>query len=257
MQSDLRPVIGVTACARPEGVGNSARLLYSVVEKYISTIVIFGGTPVIVPPVPESAALLNRLDGLLLTGSASNIDPRYYEGPADESADPAARRDPQRDDVILPLIPQAIDAGLPLLGLCRGLQEINVALGGSLTPAVHRLPGRLDHRGRPDRDANQRYDVAHRVRLTPGGLLQRLAGSDYVMVNSLHGEAIDRLASDLVVEAVADDATIEAVRLNAATSFVLGVQWHPEHPIARSWPLSKAIFARFIGAAIDRASARD
>ncbi len=249
----LRPLIGVTACTRLEGTGNSPRLLYSVVEKYISAVVTFGGTPVIVPPLPESAALLSRLDGLLLTGSASNIDPRHYDGPADHTA----LRDPQRDDLVLPLIPQAIDADIPLLGLCRGLQEINVALGGSLTPAVHRLPGRLDHRARTDLDDNQRYDVAHQVRLTPGGLLQRLAGSDHAVVNSLHGEAIDRLAPDLVVEAVADDATIEAARLNTASSFVLGVQWHPEHPVARSWPLSKAIFATFIGAAIDRAAARD
>ena len=126
-----------------------------------------------------------------------------------------------------------------------------------MTPAVHRLPGRIDHRARSDLDDDQRYDVAHQVRLTPGGLLRRLAGSDHAVVNSLHGEAIDRLAPGLVVEAVADDATIEAVRLNTATSFVLGVQWHPEHPVARSWPLSKAIFAAFIGAAIDRAAVRD
>jgi len=248
-----RPLIGVTACARLDPTSDHPRLSYRVVEKYISAVVLFGGTPVIVPPIPESTALLGRLDGLLLTGSASNIDPKHYNGPAD----PAAVRDSHRDNLVLPLIPRVIDAGIPLLGLCRGHQEINVALGGSLTAAVHRLPGRIDHRAHPDLDDDQQYGTAHPVRLTPGGLLQRLAASDHAVVNSLHGEAIDRLAPGLIVEAVADDATIEAVRLNTATQFVLGVQWHPEHPVARNWPLSKAIFTTFIAAAIDHARMRN
>ncbi len=248
----VRPLIGVTACARLDPASDHPRLLYTVVEKYISVVVMSGGTPVIIPPIPESATLLRRLDGLLLTGSASNIDPQHYNGPAD----PAALRDLHRDNLVLPLIPRAIDAGIPLLGLCRGHQEINVALGGSLTAAVHRSPGRIDHRARPDLDESQRYDAVHPVRLTPGGLLQRLAASDHAVVNSLHGEAIDRLASGLIVEAIADDTTIEAVRLDTPTQFVLGVQWHPEHPVARSWPLSKAIFATFIAAAISYGQTR-
>lgn len=252
MTAVVRPLIGVTACARLDPASDHPRLIYSAVEKYISAVVLFGGTPVIVPPIPESLALLGRLDGLLLTGSASNIDPQHYNGPADLTA----LRDSYRDSLILPLIPRAIDAGIPLLGLCRGHQEINVALGGSLTTAVHRLPGRIDHRARLDLDDHQRYDTAHPVRLTPGGLLQRLAASDHAVVNSLHGEAIDRLAPGLIVEAVADDTTIEAVRLNTAAPFVLGVQWHPEHPVARNWPLSKAIFAAFIAAAVNHAQKR-
>lgn len=253
MTDSVKPLIGVTACARRDSSSDHSRVSYGVVEKYISAVALFGGTPVIVPPILESMALLSQLGGLLLTGSASNIDPQHYNGPENLEV----LRDPYRDNLVLPLIPRAIDAGIPVLGLCRGHQEINVALGGSLTPSVHRLPGRIDHRVPPDRDGDQRYDTAHPVRLTAGGLLQRLVASDQAVVNSLHSEAIDRLAPGLVVEATADDTTIEAVRLNTANQFVLGVQWHPEHPVARNWPLSKAIFTTFITAALTYARGRN
>lgn len=179
--------------------------------------------PVLIPPEGEAmVALLDRLDGIMFNGSPSNVAPMRYG--ADFDATPDAH-DPERDATTLPLIRAALERGLPILCICRGLQELNVALGGTLTQEVHNLPGRMDHRaGEGTRE--QLFAVKHEVTLS--GTLARISGAETIAVNSLHGQAIDQLAEGLVVEALAPDGTIEAVRVVGAKNFAIGVQWHPE-----------------------------
>ena len=179
------------------------------------------------------ACLLDRLDGLLLTGSPSNVHPSQYGG---EPSHPETLHDPERDATTLPLIREAVRRDLPILAICRGIQELNVALGGTLHQRVHELPGRLNHRSRKD-SPDGPYGPAHSVALTPGGLLASLAGTNEMMVNSLHSQGIDRPGPMLRVEAVAPDGQIEAVSLPEAR-FVVGVQWHPEYKALEN-PFSK------------------
>ncbi len=180
-----------------------------------------GAVPVLIPPVGEAAlAILDRVDGLLLSGSPSNVDPSRY-GAADETPD---HHDMARDGTTLPLIRAALSRGMPILAICRGIQELNVALGGSLHQQVHFVPGREDHRGGPGPNTKA-FAPKHDIALS--GELARLLGHDRIRVNSVHGQAIDRVADTLAVEAVAPDGTIEAVRVQGAI-FALGVQWHPE-----------------------------
>ncbi|HQT46568.1 MAG TPA: gamma-glutamyl-gamma-aminobutyrate hydrolase family protein [Acidocella sp.] len=179
--------------------------------------------PVLIPPEGEAmVALLDRLDGIMFNGSPSNVAPMRYG--ADFDATPDAH-DPERDATTLPLIRAALGRGLPILCICRGLQELNVALGGTLTQEVHNLSGRMDHRaGEGTRE--QLFAVKHEVTLS--GMLARISGAETIAVNSLHGQAIDQLAEGLVVEALAPDGTIEAIRVADAKRFAIGVQWHPE-----------------------------
>jgi len=187
--------------------------------------------------------LAGRLDGLLLTGSPSNVEPHRYGGAPSR---PGTAHDPLRDATTLPLIDAALADGLPLFALCRGHQELNVALGGTLHQTLHELDGKADHRSDKAAPYDERYRERHPVTLTPGGVLHGLAGgAGRVMVNSLHAQAIDRLADRLAVEAVSDDGVIEAASVRGAEAFALSVQWHPEHPIALEWPLSRAMFAAF------------
>jgi putative glutamine amidotransferase len=182
--------------------------------------------------------LLDDLAGLLVPGSPSNVHPIHYEGGDSETPD---FHDMERDHTTLPLIRAAIAAGIPVLAICRGIQELNVALGGSLFQRVHVRPGMSDHRGGPG-PHDTRYGPKHPIAVT--GSLARIVGSDTIQVNSLHGQAIDRLGKGLVVEALAPDGTIEAVAMPSAPGWVLGVQWHPEWAFASN-PHSVAIFAAF------------
>ena len=194
--------------------------------------------PVLIPPVGEVAlAVLDRLDGLLLSGSPSNVEPARYGAEEDETPD---LHDPARDATTLPLIREALRRDMPLLAICRGIQELNVALGGSLHQRVHLLPGRLDHRGGPG-PHSRTYAPKHEVALS--GELARLLGHGRIRVNSVHGQAINRLADGLAVEAVAPDGTTEAVRVQGA-AFAFGVQWHPEWEYA-SDTNSVALFRAF------------
>ncbi len=188
--------------------------------------------------------MLARVDGLLFTGSPSNVAPSRYGA----TARPGTALDEARDATTLPLFAAAIAAGKPLLAICRGFQELNVALGGTLHQHVHEIAGRLDHREPRDVPLDMEYAPAHAIAITLGGVLSRLSGLSQAKVNSLHHQGIDRLAPGLSVEAVAPDGQIEAVSLPGARAFVLGVQWHPEWAFARD-PLSSAIFAEF-GAAL-------
>ena len=202
-----------------------------------------GAMPLIIPSTDASldlADILSTVDGLLVTGAPSNVAPTHYGA----TARPGTELDEIRDATTLPLLRAAIAAAKPVLAICRGFQELNVALGGSLYQHVHEIPGRLDHREPQNVSREAEYAPAHSVNISPDGLLARLSGMTQAMVNSLHGQGVDRLAPGLKVEAHAPDGQIEAVSLPAAKAFLLGVQWHPEWAFADD-PLSRAIFSGF------------
>ena len=213
--------------------------------------------PIVLPALADRIDLERfaaRIDGLLLTGARANIEPHHYGGapfPDDEFIDPA------RDDTVLPLVRACVDAEVPVFGICRGIQELNVALGGSLHYRVHQVPGMADHR-MPQRDdvtVEEIFEPRHPVRLGEGGSFERLAGRSEVMVNSLHGQGIDRLAPCLEVEARSPDGLVEGVRLREDPTFTVGVQWHAEWR-PEEHALSRALFREFGDAARARARRR-
>ena len=198
-----------------------------------------GALPVLIPPLGEQMlGLLDDLAGLLVPGSPSNVHPSHYEGGESETPD---FHDLERDHTTLPLIRAAIARGIPVLAICRGIQELNVALGGSLIQRVHAQPGRHDHRGGP---GPHETATARSIPIAVTGSLARIVGADTIQVNSLHGQAIDRLGDGLVVEARAPDGTIEAVAMPSAPGWLLGVQWHPGMGV-RHQPAQCCYFRRF------------
>jgi len=202
-----------------------------------------GAMPLIIPSTDrplDTAAILSMVDGLLFTGAPSNVAPSQYGA----GARPGTELDEIRDATTLPLLRAATQAGMPLLAICRGFQELNVALGGSLHQHLHELPGRLDHREPQNASRDAEYAQAHPVTFAQDGVLARLSGLRQAMVNSLHHQGVDRLAPGLQAEALAPDGQIEAVSHSGAKAFLLGVQWHPECRFAED-PLSCAIFAGF------------
>ena len=214
-----------------------------------------GGLPFLIPALggpPEADEVAARLDGLLITGSPSNILPDHYGG---EPSEPGTLHDPERDATTLPLIRAALAAGVPLFGICRGLQELNVTLGGTLHQRVHELPDKHDHRWDDQDPLDKQYGPAHPVRIRPGGLLAELLGAAEITVNSLHWQGIDRLAPGLRIEAEAPDGLIEAVSVANSRAFALAVQWHPEWRFAEN-PASRALLDAFGAAARDRADRR-
>jgi putative glutamine amidotransferase len=225
-------------------------------EKYLTAVVdTLNALPLIVPALSGRLpleGLVATLDGLLLTGAYSNIEPRHYGG---ETSDPESPADPHRDATNLALIRLALRTGVPILGICRGLQELNVALGGSLHAKVHAVGGYADHREPEAETLDIQYGPQHDIILEPGGLLRELAGAPTQRVNSLHGQGIDRLADGLVVEARAPDGLIEAIRVADDNRFALAVQWHPEWQV-RDNPFYSAIFERFGAACRARAAQR-
>jgi putative glutamine amidotransferase len=190
----------------------------------------------------DADSLIDSIDGVLLTGSPSNVAPECYGEPAlpDE-----VLLDPDRDVAVLPLVRQVVAAGVPILGVCRGFQEMNVAFGGTLDPAVHKRPGRLDHReGDHARPIERWYDDSHSIDIAAGGVLASLIGTGRVQVNSLHHQGIDRLGQGLRVEATAPDGLVEAFSVASAPAFALAVQFHPEMR-THDCPLAQAIFTAF------------
>ncbi len=201
--------------------------------------------PLIVPALEAGLDIdlvLDRVDGVMLTGSKSNVHPSFYGQEADESRD--GPFDLARDSVTLPLIRRAIERGVPLFAICRGIQELNVALGGTLESEIQDLPGRIDHRRRnvPDRDGQ--FAVHQSIQVKENSCLAAAIGPGKVEVNSLHRQAISKTAPALAVEAVADDGTIEAVSVIGAKNFAIGVQWHPEYWVTSDAP-SAALFKAF------------
>jgi putative glutamine amidotransferase len=218
---------------------------HAVGQKYILAVAeAAGAMPLLIPAVSnrlEMEALLTIADGILLTGSPSNVHPSHF---GQEVHNPALPLDPARDALTLKLIRAAIDAGVPLLAICRGFQELNVAFGGSLHQAVQEQTGKHDHREVKDLPLDTQYAVAHEVTLVANGQLAKILNTDKTMVNSLHGQGIDRLGAGLLAEAHAPDGLIEAVRVANAQTFALGVQWHPEWKVMEN-PQYLAIFKAF------------
>jgi len=218
-------------------------------DKYARAVLDAAGClPLLIPALAHELGLdelLGRLDGVMFTGSYSNVEPHHYSGPP---SDPGTLHDPARDATTLPLIRKAVAAGVPVLGICRGFQEMNVAFGGTLHQKVHEIEGKQDHREDTRLELDVQYGPAHEVVLAPGGLLGGLIGQDRIQVNSLHSQGIDRLGPGLVAEATAPDGLIEAFRVEQAKAFAIAVQWHPEWK-AMSNPFSRALFAAFGAAA--------
>jgi putative glutamine amidotransferase len=248
-----KPIVGVTADTAEIGM----HPVHVVGDKYLRAVVeAAAATAVVVPALgtdQSSADLVAAFDGLLFTGSASNIEPHRYGGAPGE---PGVLHDAARDDTTLPLMRAAIDAGVPVLAICRGFQEMNVAYGGTLHQRVHEVDGRDDHRENQADPLALQYGPAHVVRLVEGSLLHKLIGDiTPLFVNSLHTQGIDTLAPGLVAEAFAQDGLIEAIRPADARTFALGVQWHPEWKPADD-PLSSAIFRAFGAACRERCAQR-
>jgi putative glutamine amidotransferase len=238
-----RPVIGIPADRRLLGKNHQPYHLAG--EKYVTAVLDgAGGLPLLVPAIGRELQLeelLETLDGLLFMGSPSNVEPRHYRG---EPSAEGTLHDPHRDETTLPLIPRAVAAGVPVLGICRGFQEMNVAFGGSLWQKLHEVPGYIDHREDETLPIERQYELAHEVILEPDGQLRRIAGTDRIRVNSLHAQGVRELGCGLAVEARAPDGVVEAFRVESAPQFALAVQWHPEWRAGNN-TFSRALFAEF------------
>ena len=239
----MKPLVGISCCTKLFGTYGMAN--HAASDTYVRAVEqVVDAIPLLIPASgsgKDAEALLSRLDGIILTGSRSNVLPSLYGGPPHTDGTP---EDEKRDRVTLPLIRAAIDRGVPVLAICRGLQEMNVALGGTLHQRLQDLPDHLDHSTPLHPDARIRTGKAHGLRVEPGSWLHRIAGSGTLMVNSLHNQGIDRLAPGLAADAVAPDGTVEAVRCVHSPGVAVGVQWHPEYDFDTD-PVSWGIFAAF------------
>lgn len=248
----LKPVIGLPACRK----SIDGQPYHAVGEKYLKALVDGAGAlPLIIPVMADRLEiddLLAQVDGMFLTGSISNVEPRHYAGDPSETG---TLHDPSRDAVTLPLTRRALDAGVPVMAVCRGFQEVVVALGGSLHQKVHEVPGFHDHRENPDDPLDVQYAPSHEVNFVDGGLLRRLAGTGKTMVNSLHSQGVARLPQGVTVEAIADDGLIEAFTVDDVPGFSLAVQWHPEWQVTEN-DFSMAIFGTFGNACREYAGQR-
>ena len=235
------PLIGIPADRRQL----DPHPFHVVGEKYITAIRDGADAlPFIIPALGntiDAAAVLRRVDGILLTGSPSNVEPHHYDG---EPSNPGTLHDPHRDETTLPLLELALEKGVPVFAVCRGFQELNVVLGGTLHQNVHEVEGYRSHKENPDDPLDVQYGPSHEVHLVEGGLLRDLAGTDTVTVNSVHSQGVARLAGGVSVEAVADDGLIEGFRVDGAKNFALAVQWHPEWKVTED-SFSMAIFKAF------------
>lgn len=236
-----KPVIGVPADRRMV----DPHPFHMAGEKYVQAIVDGSdGLPFIIPALGDPLdvdEIIANVDGILLTGSPSNIEPYHYEG---QPSEPGTMHDPHRDALTLPLAKRAMENGVPLLAVCRGYQELNVVLGGTLHQKVHEVAGYHTHKENPDDPLEVQYGPSHEINLVEGGLLHGLVGADSVQVNSLHSQGVAKLAAGVTVEAIADDGLIEAFVVDAAPGFTLAVQWHPEWQV-RLNDFSTAIFRIF------------
>lgn len=229
---------------------------HAVPQQYIEAAITGAGVlPVALPNLGERIdfdGLLSSVDGVMITGSKTNVHPDLYGGEATEENGPY---DPARDATTLPLIRKAIEHGVPLLAICRGIQEMNVALGGTLATEIQEKEGMMDHRAPPGDHHDVRFAIRQNVTIKPGSCLAGVFGAGDIRVNSVHRQAIDRLGDRLQVEAVAEDGTVEAVSVRDSRGFAVGVQWHPEYWV-RSDDNSARIFRAFGDAVRAHAAAR-
>jgi putative glutamine amidotransferase len=254
-----RPVVGVIGSEHlAEGRFPAQRVgeknLRAVAEVAGAMPLIFAGCP----QITEIDALLGVVDGVLLTGARANVHPSRF------NTEPHAKHEPydlRRDALALALVAACVERGVPLFGICRGFQEMNVAFGGSLHPEIRELPGRVNHRmprldnGEIHPDPLVVFADRHEVRLAPGGAFATILGCETIRVNSLHGQGILVPGERVVVEGIAEDGTIEAIRIADAPGFALGVQWHAEHDPQRN-PINQKLFQAF-GAAVAAHKARN
>ena len=243
-----RPVVGI--------ISNSHRVenrfaVQAVGERNLRAVAeVSGAIPLMFPSIPEITdvgALLDLVDGIVLTGARANVHPMHF------NVDPCEKHEPydiHRDQVALEMAEACVARGVPLFGICRGLQEMNVAFGGSLHPEIRELPGRINHRmprlenGDIHPDPTVIFADRHEVRLTPGGEFARILGCETIRVNSLHGQGILEPGRRVVIEGIAEDGTIEAIRIADAAGFALGVQWHAEYDPQKN-PINRALFEAF------------
>ena len=230
-------------------------LFHSLGDKYVRALAeVADVEPVMIPSIHDAAdvdGLLDHFDGILMTGAISNVHPPHY---GEEPTSDHEPYDHNRDAITLRLIKAAISRGIPLFCICRGFQELNVVMGGTLETELQRGEGRLDHRAEKNPDVNVRYAPRHAISISKGGLLEHMLGKRETMVNSIHRQGIKRLGEGLAVEATAPDGIIEAVSVKGARAFAFGTQWHPEFKAAQN-PDSVKLFGAF-GDAV-RAHARN
>jgi len=237
----MRPVVGIVADLRTIGLHAN----HAVADKYVRPLVELSDvTPLLIPAtdIADGAeGIIDALDGLFVPGGYSNVQRQLYGvEPAPEGED----EDPARDKSSMHLIKAALAASKPVFGVCRGIQEVNVLLGGTLHPRLHEVEGRMDHREDKDAPIGVQYGPAHSVDVIKGGYLEDLLSERRFMVNTVHGQGIDRLAEGLTVEAVADDGTIEAVTVTDAKNYAVFVQWHPEWKASEN-PQSRKLYQAF------------
>jgi len=243
-----RPVIGVIGNTRLIEDRFTAQLVGETNLRAVADVagalpMMFAGTP----EITDIGALLDVVDGVLLTGGRANVHPSRFGAEHHSRHEPY---DTKRDDLALALAEVCVARGVPLLGICRGLQEMNVAFGGTLPPEIRKLPGRVNHRmprlesGEIHPDHAVIFGDRHDVHLVKGGAFATLMGRETIRVNSLHGQGILEPGKRIVVEGLADDGTIEAIRIADAPGFALGVQWHAEYDPQRN-PVNRALFEAF------------
>jgi putative glutamine amidotransferase len=245
----MTPLILVSTELRPA----DGFVWHAALDTYLKAVAMVDAAPLLLPSLGDALdlpAILSRADGVLLTGSRSNVHPSRYGVAPSERHEPY---DLDRDATTLKLIPLALKMGVPLLAICRGFQELNVALGGTLLTEAQERPGSLDHRAPLGLPNDERFKLAHDVNFEEDSRLAKLLGDRCIKVNSVHRQVIGELSPRLIVEARAPDGTVEAVRVAGALAFAYGVQWHPEYWAATD-PASGALFRAFAAAARQRAT---
>ncbi len=236
-----KPVIAVPACRRLMGI----HPFHMVGEKYLTALRdATEGLPWMIPAIGDDEildAIIAKVDGLFLTGSYSDIEPHHYQGKPSRSG---TLHDPERDATVFSVTQKALDMGIPIFAVCRGFQELNVLMGGTLHQQIHEVEGFFDHRENKNDPIEKQYGPAHKICLKKGSLLSKLTGQETANVNSLHGQGIDQIAPGLDIEAVAEDGVIEAFKVRESIGFAYAVQWHPEWQVMEN-PLSLALFRAF------------
>ena len=242
-----KPIVGVITSETSAFGGR--QLLHSAGQRYVNTLMKFSNViPTLIPTCLSNGDLvdyISTIDGLLLTGGRANIEPHHFGGkkfPKDEIIDPS------RDRSALFLIKECVSLNMPLFGICRGIQEINVAYGGNIFYRVHEVAGKIDHRMPQNNDASVEdiFKPRHIINIRKNSLLESFTGQKKCIVNSLHGQGINKLGKGLTVEALSEDGLIEAISINGYEAFGIGVQWHAEfHPERSDNYINKILFKKF------------